>query len=219
MSEFWEAVLQRSPSGYSIEDLETAAYRLVAEQVLYRSDNGSRTAYGAVDRYERDMQKALEPLGLIVKVQRQAKYAYAMPVRAKVGVATMKQTLLALVLRKLYDSGAREGRFNDELEVMCDLVELDEMYKLATGRAFPPKGELRPLLVTMKRWGLIRIIEDEVDMDVPGADQPYHVAIRPGIVDVLGESALMRLAQWAPQDEEALPEEETSSREGTEVAS
>ncbi|MFZ5757925.1 MAG: DUF4194 domain-containing protein [Pseudomonadota bacterium] len=218
MSEFWESVLDRSPSPYAIEDLESATYRLVAEQVLYRCDKGSRTAYGAVERYERDVQKALEPLGLIVKVHRQAKYAYAVPVRVKAGVATMKQTLMALVLRRLYDGGAREGRFNDDLEVLCDLVELDEMYKLATGRVFPSKGELRPLMLTMKRWGLVRIIEDGADLDVPGADQPYQVAIRPGIVDILGESALMRLAQWAPQDDSIPAESETSPTEGTEAS-
>lgn len=216
MSNFWESVLQRSPSGYSVEDLETAAYRLVAEQVLYRSDKGSRTAYGAVERYEQDMQNALSPLGLVVKVQRQAKYAYAVPIRSKAGAATLKQTLFALVLRKLYDNGAREGRFNDDVEVLCDLVELDELYKLATGRPFPSKGELKPLMLTMKRWGLVRIIEDEADVDMPGADQPYHVAIRPGIVDILGDSALRQLAQWAPE-EDAPTEAESTGHEDAEA--
>ena len=28
------------------------------------------------------------------------------------------------------------------------------------------------------------------------------MAIRPGIVDVLGEAALARLAEWAPRDED-----------------
>lgn len=218
MSSFWENILDRSPSAYSVEDMETATYRLVAEQVLYRCDKGSRTAYGAIERYEREMQTALEPLGLLVKVNRDGKYAYAIPVRAKAGMATMKQTLLALVLRKLYDMGAREGRFNDDREIVCDLVELDETYRLATGLPFPPKGELLSLMKTMKRWGLVRIIEGEEDADTPGNDQqPYQVAIRPGVVDILGESALLRLGQWAPREDEVLAEAETTEVEAGEI--
>lgn len=202
MSDHWDRALLRSPSIYEIDDLETAAYRLVAEQVIYRSDKLSRTAYGAIEKYERDMQEALAPLGLLVKVNRKAQYAYALPVRAKAGNATKNQTLLALVLRKLYDVGASEGRFNDDREIICDLVELGETYRLATQRELPAKGELRALLLTMKRWGLIRLVEDEAEFEGAAGDQPYQVAIRPGIVDVLGETALARLAEWAPRDED-----------------
>ena len=202
MSEFWEEVLERSDSLYDIETLETAAYRLVAEQILYRADRRSATAYNAIAHHERDMQVALAPLGLVVNVNRRAQYAYAIPARAKPGSATLKQTLLALVLRKVYDIGAGEGRFNESSEVMCDLVELDETYRQATLRPFPGGGELTALIQTMKRWGLVRIIQDETAFEGNTSDQPYELAIRPGIVDVLGEAALARLAEWAPRDEE-----------------
>src|SRR3546814_4458736 len=74
-----------------------------------------------------------------------------------------------------------------------------------TGRDLPTRGELDALLRTVKRWGIARRLEDD---DV-GSLNPLQeqsaggLAIRPAIVDVLGETALMRLAQWGSAKEEA----------------
>src|SRR3546814_3177083 len=71
-----------------------------------------------------------------------------------------------------------------------------------TGRDLPTRGELDALLRTVKRWGIARRLEDD---DV-GSLNPLQeqsaggLAIRPAIVDVLGETALMRLAQWRSEE-------------------
>ena len=74
----------------------------------------------------------------------------------KVQHSTVAQTLLALVLRKIYDESANGGHLDDDGEVQCDLVELGEKYRLATQRDLPGKGELDALLGVLKRWGIAR---------------------------------------------------------------
>ena len=146
-----------------------------------------------------------------------------MPRHPKAGTASAAQTLLALVLRSIYDESARIGQFTDDGEVVCDLVELDEKYRLMTGRELPAKGELEALLRTMKRWGIAKRSDEHVSDAIgePTSTQPYAVLIRPAIVDVLGEAALQRLAEWraassAPTDtaEAATDDDQFASEDG-----
>ncbi len=198
MSQFWDDIAARSNGQHTPQELEGAAYRLVAEQVLYYADRHSRTAYWMVERYERDFKQALAPLGITVEVNRQQRYAYALPRHLKSGTASVAQTVLALVLRAIYDESARIGQFTDDGEVICDLVELDEKYRLMTNRELPAKGELDALMKSMKRWGIAKKSDEYAGdgADDLAASQPYTVIIRPAIVDLLGEAALQRIAEW-----------------------
>lgn len=224
MSQYWESLASREDSMHTPEEFEAAAYRLVTEQVLYYADKHSRTAYWLAERYEREFNQALSPLGIVLKVNRQARYAYAMPAHAKSGTATVQQTILALVLRKIFDESARLGQMNDDGEVICDLVDLEEKYRLETHRELPKKGELDALLGMLKRWGIARTSNelDGVEGDLGPGGQPYVVVIRPAIVEVLGEVALQRLAQWSdfvaaePQQADAGDEVVESQEEGAE---
>ncbi len=197
MSQYWDDVAARSSGQHTAQELEATAYRLVAEQVLYYADRHSRTAYWMVERFERDFKQALAPLGIAVEVNRQKRYAYALPRHPKAGTASVAQTVLALVLRAIYDESARLGQFTDDGEGVCDLVEGDEKYRLMTSRELPPKGELDALMKSMKRWGIAKKSEEQPgDGDELTASQPYVVIIRPAIVDLLGEAALQRIADW-----------------------
>lgn len=106
---------------------------------------------------------------------------------------------MALVLLSIYEESGRAGRLNDDSEVICDLVELGEKYRVSTNRQMPIAGKLDELMRTMKRWGIARTMADEQyePQDQEERDQPFVVAIRPGIMDVLNETALVRLAQFA----------------------
>jgi len=165
--------------------------------VLYYADRHSRVAYWMIERYERDFRQALAPLGIDVHVNRQLRYAYALPKHAKSGGASIAQTIFALVLRAIYDESVSGGQLTDDGEVICDLVELSEKYRLMSGKDLPTKNKLDTLMESMKRWGIARKSEDhsfgESD-DLMG--QPYAVIIRPAIADVLGEAALARLVQF-----------------------
>lgn len=211
MTVLWEALAARTDGLHIAEDFEIAAYRLVAEQALYYSDRSSRTYYYVIERFERDFKEALAPLGVDVFVNRQLRYAYAIPRHGKSGTATTIQTLFALVLRLIYEEYAKVGDLTDDGEVLCDLVELQEKFRILTGRDLPNKGELDTLMRTMKRWGLARLsTEDEKFSENDLNGQPYAIAIRPAIVDILGEAALARLSQW-PRQSIILPDLEADS--------
>ena len=201
----WEDLANRLDGIYTVEDFETAAYRLVAEQVIYHSDRNSRVTYAIVDLYEREFDKVLAPLGVSLYINRQLRYATAQPRHAKAATATVAQTLFALVLRGLYDEGVRAGGLTEDGEILCDYIELQEKFRLMTGRDLPARGELDTLLRAAKRWGIARRLEDDDSTHLnPLQEQSAGgVAIRPAIVDVLGETALLRLAQWGAAREEA----------------
>lgn len=197
MSQYWESLASQTDSLHTSEELEMTAYRLAVEQVLYYADRHSRAAYWMIERYEREFRQALAPLGIDVQVNRQLRYAYALPKHAKASIASIAQTVFALVLRAIYDESASIGQLTDDGEVTCDLVELAEKYRLMSGKELPTKGKLDTLMETMKRWGIAKKSDSHALDD--GDDllgQPYMVIIRPAITDVLGEAALTRLGQF-----------------------
>jgi hypothetical protein len=192
---FWDSAEEATKGVATVEMLEAIAYRLMSEQAIYAADHGSKVAYGLVVQFERDFRRALDPFGCALKVNTQLRYVCAYPKHEKSTPATTEQTLLALVLRMIYDESARAGLNNEHGEVMCDLVELDEKYRQSSNRELASGGKLRELLRTMKRWGIAEIHDEEgTPSDGSSPDQPYSVVIRPAIADILGETALTRLA-------------------------
>lgn len=203
MDEFWQRVIDRKQSFYSVDQLQAAAYRLITDQVLYRSDRSARIHYDIVATHEDEMASVVALLGINLVVRRQAKYAVAIPKHAKSSAATIKQAALALVLLKVYHLAFQEGRITPDSEVECHLEELRQVYLMSTGQELPSKAELEQLFRTMKRWGIARTEDNEGPLASfeTSSKQPYQVYIRPAIADVLGEAALERLAQFAPSDE------------------
>lgn len=193
MSSHWDTLSAATDGQLTPQDFEAAAYRLVAEQCLYYSDARSRTAYGIVERYEREMSKVLAPLGITLKVNRVGHYAVAIPIHAKALPASAAQTLFALVLRGVFESMATAGYVSEAGEVHIDLYELHDKYRLMTGKEFPAVGEFNNLMRTMQRWGIARKLSEDEASGAGGTDGD-GIAIRPGILEVLGETALRRLA-------------------------
>jgi hypothetical protein len=217
MSQYWENIAARTDGQYTANDFENAAYRLVCEQVIYYADRNNRSVYWLIDRYEREFKHALSIFGVVLDVNRQFRYIYAQPRHEKVSSVTVAQTLFALVLRAIYDEYARIGQMTDDGEVCCDFIELDEKYRLMTQRNFPSKGEVDMLLSTMKRWGIAKKSED-VSYDTrheDNAESLSFVVIRPAIVDLLGETALQRLAQWNVSQANDLYEDDLTNDEDT----
>ena len=220
---FWDHAIEASSGTATASDFESAAYRLLAEQVIYDADRSSRVAYSLIRDFEREFRRALEPLGFALKVNSNLRYACAIPQHAKSATASVEQTLLALVLRRIYDEQARSGHCDENGEVTYDLIDLGTYYKQATnGRDMPMVGPLRTLMKTMQRWGIARIVDTD-EAAASRSNQPFFVVIRPGIADVLGEAALQRLALFAQADPddgaahadaEAEPGEEGGEGEG-----
>ncbi|MBH1831719.1 DUF4194 domain-containing protein [Stenotrophomonas maltophilia] len=202
---FWTNAVEATRQAVTEDEFEAAANRLITEQVLYAADRGSKVAYGLIRDFEREFKRALDALGYTVRVNSQLRYACAIPRHVKASPVTVEQTLLALVLRKIFDEETRSGHHDENGEVACDLVTLEMKYKQTTGgRELPAGGKLVSLMQWMRRWGIARVSEEEVDRFGQVADQPYVVIIRPGIAEVLGEAALARIALFSNPDTEVV---------------
>lgn len=190
MKRSWNTLSQLSNGVYAVQDFERAAYRLVTEQVLYASDQRTRVAYALVEEFLGDFAAALEPLG--VRLERNAHYRYvvALPTQADGVLVTLAETLLVLVLRQRYDEAMKQGLIEDHGEVVVELPELQEAYQALAARAMPDVGELRELVRSLKRWGVCRLVDSE-----PDDPQPFHLRVRPAIVEIVGEQWLQRLDQ------------------------
>lgn len=199
---FWANAVTATKDVVTEDEFEATASRLVTEQVLYAADRGSKVAFSLIRDFEREFKRALEPLGYVVRVNSQLRYACAVPKHVKNSAASVDQTLLALVLRKIFDEETRNGHHDENGEVVCDLVELEVKYKQTTSRELATGGKLNALLQWMRRWGIARVADDDGEQPGHESDQPYLVVIRPGISDVLGESALARIAQFSDPDAE-----------------
>ena len=53
-----------------------------------------------------------------------------------------------------------------------------------------------PVARTLKRWGTCRLVESE-----PDDPQPFHLQVRPAIVEIVGEQWLQRLDQHNRDDD------------------
>lgn len=190
MKRSWATLSQMSNGVYTVQDFERAAYRLVAEQVLYASDRLSRTTYHLIEDHFDDFAAALAPLGM--RVERNAHYRYvaALPTHGEGAQVSLEETLLLLVLRQRYDEAMRQGQIEEQGEVMVELPDLQEAYPALAGRAMPDTGILRTLAKTLRRWGVSRLVDSE-----PDDPQPFYLMVRPAIVDVVGEQWLHRLDQ------------------------
>lgn len=190
MKRSWNTLSQQSNGMYAVADFERAAYRLVTEQVLYASDARSRSAYHLVEAYLEDFASALDPLGIRLERNAHHRYVVALPKHGEGTPIRLDETLLLLVLRQRYDEGMKQGLVEELGEVVVELPDLQEAWPALTGRPMPEVGALRTLAATARRWGVCRLVEGE-----PDELQPFHLVVRPAIVDIVGEQWLHRLDQ------------------------
>ncbi len=196
MKRSWNVLSQLSNGTYAVADFERAAYRLVTEQVLYASDRGTRIAYHLVEDHFDDYVAALAPLGIRLERNPHYRYVVALPAHAEGVPVTLEETLLLLVLRQRYDEAARQGNIEELGEVVVELPDLQEAYQALVARPMPEVGSLRALARTARRWGVARLVDSE-----PDDPQPFHLRVRPAIVDIVGETWLQRLDQHNRDDE------------------
>ena len=195
MKRSWSTLSQLTNGTYAEQDFERAAYRLVTEQVLYAADHRSRVAYHLVEEFLADFAAALAPLGIRLERNGNHRYIVALPRHGEGAPVRLEETLLLLVLRQRYDEAMRQGRTEEHGEVVVELPDLQEAYPALTERPMPEIGTLRTLAATLKRWGVCRMVEGEAD-----ELQPFHLLVRPAIVDIVGEQWLQRLDQHTLDD-------------------
>ena len=194
----WERLAAQSNGLYEEQDYQQAAYRLMMEQVIYAGDRGGRVPYELVTRHLGAFRDVFEQFGITITHNPHHGYVVAMPRHAFGARMRLEETRLALLLRRVYDDRINAVDIVDG-EAFVTLEELEQLYKDLLGRQLPDRGEMRDLVRSLKRNGMAREI-DAAD------DQPFQIAIRPAITDILGQTALLQLAAYGV-DPEVMEEE------------
>ncbi|MBB6600313.1 DUF4194 domain-containing protein [Luteimonas sp. MC1825] len=194
----WERLAAQSNGLYEEQDYQQAAYRLMMEQVIYAGDRGGRVPYELVTRHLGAFRDVFEQFGITITHNPHHGYVVAIPRHAFGARMRLEETRLALLLRRVYDDRINAVDIVDG-EAFVTLEELEQLYKDLLGRQLPDRGEMRELVRSLKRNGMAREI-DAAD------DQPFQIAIRPAITDILGQTALLQLAAYGV-DPEVMEEE------------
>lgn len=195
----WEKLAEQTEGMYVSADFEKAGYRLMVQQVLYASDRFSRGSYHLIVKYFPAYREAFSNFGMEIQHNPHHSYVVATPNHNVAEKMLMEETRLALVLRRLYDDRMQLAEISDG-EAVISLEELERAYKEWLSRDLPERSALRELVNALKRYGLLKVPEAE-------DGQPFKIVIRPGIVELLGETALHQLAAHAPELEEVIDHE------------
>lgn len=189
MPKAWDSIAEDSKD-YQVTDFQKAGYQLVCAQILYESNSHQRVAYRLIREYQTQFREAVALFGLDLFVDDMYRYCAAIP-RAQHRVALpLDDTLLVLVLRKLYHEQASKGALTDEGSAVVSIEELHSAYNATTHKELPStRRDLGALLDQMKRFGIAKEAKE-----TESADQPFDVEILPGITRVVNEDTLMKLS-------------------------
>lgn len=178
---------------YTESDFQKVAMRLITEQILYQSNPMQRTAYDLVAKFENEFAEVLELIGCRLDVNPQARYVATVPLLPETSKVPLMHTLLALVLRKLYDHHIHRGTLQAGVAGV-GLPELETAFSESTGRELPmkPHSELLNIMDAMKRWGIARAVKSE------GAEEStWVIEILPGIQSLINERTIAMLKAHA----------------------
>ncbi|NAX17682.1 MULTISPECIES: DUF4194 domain-containing protein [unclassified Vibrio] len=184
----WKRIAEQSKFANE-RDFQRAAQRLIFEQIIYQANPRQRADYDLIASYENEFSEALDLLGCRLDLNTQERYIAAIPIMSEISKVPLMHTLLALVLRKLYDHHMHRGMLNASIAGVS-LAELEAAFKESTGRDLPmkPQSELQGMLDSMKRWGIARLIKSE---NLGDAD--WFVEILPGIQSLINEQTVLQL--------------------------
>ena len=187
----WEEVI-RENDPYEISDFRNAAYQLLTSQIIYENAHGQGMSYRLIDRYREPFRETFDLMGLSLKFDSDYRYIAAIPTADKQPSMKLADALMLLVLRKAYHEQALRGNL-DAGSAVLSIEELHEIYRVETTRELPTEvGALKEGLAPMKAFGVIKITQAD-----SGSDQPFDITILPGIVALVSEGTLSRLADYA----------------------
>lgn len=188
----WTRISEQQ-GAYTVSDFQKAALRLVVDQVLYQANPKQRSDYDLIAAYEKEFSEVLDLLGCRLDHNRQERYIATVPTQPEVSKIPLMHTLLALVLRKLYDHHMNRGSLNAGIAGV-GLSELEVAFNESTGRELPmkPQAELMGMLDAMKRWGIARPAKADNLGEVT-----WYVEVLPGIQSLINERSLAMLKAHA----------------------
>jgi len=178
---------------YTESDFQKAASRLLVDQVLYQARLVQRSDYDLIARFEKEFTEALDLFGYQLDHNSRERYLAAVPMFPDVSKIPLVHTLLALVLRKLYDHHMQRGTLNAGIAGVS-LSELEIAFAESTGRSLEmkPQSKLLDLMDAMKRWGIARAVKDD-----SLGELTTYVEILPGIQSLITQRSLAMLKAHA----------------------
>lgn len=188
----WKRIAERDEA-HTVRDFQKAAQRLIVDQVLYQANPKHRADYDLVVVHESAFAEALDLFGCMLDLNVQERYAACVPTVTEVSKIPLMHTLLALVLRKLYDHHMNRGSLHAGIAGVS-LPELEAAFQESTGRELPmkPQSELLGMMDAMKRWGIARSVRIE-----NLGEATWFVEILPGIQSLINERTLAMLKSHA----------------------
>lgn len=157
-------------------------------EIGYLRHPSQAVAYRLISRYRNEFKDAADLMGLKLGFSDRLSFCFVIQDVAKAQAMDLKETLFLLTLRQIYHVHASAGDLGADGVTTVGLPELQESYKLLTGRNLETsRGAMDALLRTARRQGLAR--QSDASMD---DGQPYVVEILPGIAEVLSEYAISR---------------------------
>jgi Domain of unknown function (DUF4194) len=191
MPRSWTSLAESSDL-YEEQAFESAAYQLMAAQVLYEFENTQRVAYALIIRYRSEFKEAFRLFGMDLVFDDAARYIAAVPDRGnRRSVLPLAETQLVLVLRKLYHEQATRGALEEGAIAIVTIDELRAAFQAATRRELPVTArEIAALIDQMQRFGIAKQVKCEDE-----GLQPFDVAILPGIQTLVNEATLMKLSE------------------------
>lgn len=190
----WKRLADQHPA-YTESDFQKAASRLLTDQILYQSVLKQRNDYDLISNFEKDFTEALNLFGYELDHNSRERYIAAVPMHPDVSKVPLMHTLLALVLRKLYDHHMQRGILRAGIAGVS-LPELETAFKESTGRSLEmkPQTKFLDLMDSMKRWGVARTEKDD-----NLGESTVFVEILPGIQSLITQRSLAILKAHAEE--------------------
>lgn len=191
----WAARQAGQDPNVTAEELTETANRLLHRQFITRADPGGATHFDRIVGNLDYFKDLFASFGFRFIFNDAWGYVgYVSPVAFNNMRVPTQETIVLLCLRLLYSEGAEKGYFVDSTaQILVEEEEIQTVFSsMGGGRDLKP-GELRAILTTFKRRGLV-MFDQSHSLQV-SAD----VTIRPTITEVVDESFLVRLEAWGEQ--------------------
>jgi hypothetical protein len=176
-------------------DLERAACRLDAQQVIFETDHGARQHYALITRYIASFREVFAPFGKDILHRSHHGYVVCMG-RHRIGPRLpLAQTRLGLVLFRIYNDKMQRADIEDGA-IVAETLEVQHAWTTYLGLDWTFRaGEFDTHLKALRRMGIVTV-KDTEDLANP------VVTIRPSIEDVFGETVLHQMAQYGTGEED-----------------
>jgi hypothetical protein len=176
------------------EQLTETANRLLHRQFMTRGDLGGANHFDRIVSNLEYFKDLFASFGFRFIFNDGWGYAgFVSPVAFNNMRVPTQETIVLLCLRLLYNEGAEKGYFVDSsAQILVEEEEIQTVFSSMGSRTLKP-GELRAILTTFKRKGLVTFDQShslQVSVDI---------TIRPTITEVVDGSFLARMEVWGGQ--------------------